>query len=100
MSPRRKEGKGMTRKEIFVGLGDTHPPVDGDGIWEHERVYVVPLIDGISDNLWKRIYNETNDYRPMYGKDGSAVYLDDENWQIVRRVNGKTIKIANVVAYC
>ena len=90
----------MTRKEIFVGLGDTHAPVDGFGEWEHERVYVVPLIDGISDNLWKRICNETNDYRPMYGKDGSAVYLDDENWQIVRKVNGKTVKIANVIAYC
>ena len=45
-------------------------------------------------------YNETNDYRPMYGKDGSAVYLDDENWQIVRKANGKLVKIANVVAYC
>lgn len=95
----------MARKEIFVGLGTTHPPVDDDGYtvcgqWEHERVYVVPLMDGISDNLWKRIYETTNDYRPMYGKDGSAVYYDDENWQIVRKVNGKTIKIANVVAYC
>lgn len=87
-------------KEIFVGLGDTFPPADGCGIWEHEKVYVHPLIDGISDNLWKRIYNETNEYRPMYGKDGSAVYLDDENWQIVRKVDGKIIKIANVTAVC
>ena len=38
-------------KEIFVGLGDTFPPADGCGIWEHEKVYVHPLIDGISDNL-------------------------------------------------
>ena len=93
------------QKAIFVGLGDTHPPVDDDGyttfgIWEHEKVYVHPLINGISDNLWKRIYNETNEYRPMYGKDGSKVYLDDENWQIVRKVNGQTIKIANVTAIC
>jgi hypothetical protein len=34
----------------------------------------------------------------MYGKDGSKVYLDDDNWQIVRVVNGKKIKIANVTA--
>ena len=90
----------MARKEIFVGLGTTHPPVDGCGEWEHERVYVVPLIDGISDNLWKRIYNETNEYRPMYGHDGSAVYLDDDNWQIVRKIGKQIIKIANVVVYC
>ena len=90
----------MARKEIYVGLGDTHPPVDGFGEWEHEKVYVVPLIDGISDNLWKRIYNETNEYRPMYGKDGSAVYLDDDNWQIVRKIGKQIVKIANVVAVC
>jgi hypothetical protein len=90
----------MARKEIFVGLGDTHPPVDGFGEWEHEKVYVVPLIDGISDNLWKRIYNETNEYRPMYGHDGSAVYLDDDNWQIVRKIGKQIIKIANVTAVC
>jgi len=94
-----------TRKEIFVGLGTTHPPVDEYGCmthgeWEHEKVYVVPLIDGISDNLWKKIYNETNEYRPMYGKDGSAVYLDDENWQIVRKIGKQIIKIANVSAVC
>ena len=94
-----------TRKEIFVGLGTTHPPVDEDGYttcgqWEHEKVYVVPLIDGISDNLWKKIYNETNEYRPMYGKDGSAVYLDDDNWQIVRKIGKQIIKIANVTAVC
>jgi hypothetical protein len=94
-----------TRKEIFVGLGTTHPPVDEYGRttcgqWEHEKVYVVPLIDGISDNLWKRIYNETNEYRPMYGHDGSAVYLDDDNWQIVRKIGKQIIKIANVTAVC
>ncbi len=94
-----------TRKEIFVGLGTTHPVVDEDGYmtcgqWEHEKVYVVPLIDGISDNLWKKIYNETNEYRPMYGKDGSAVYLDDDNWQIVRKIGKQIIKIANVTAVC
>lgn len=95
----------MARKQIFVGLGATHPPVDEDGFmtcgqWEHERVYVVPLIDGISDNLWKRIYNETNEYHPMYGHDGSAVYLDDDNWQIVRKIGKQIIKIANVTAVC
>ena len=90
----------MARKEIFVGLGDTHPVDDWCGEWEHEKVYVVPLIDGISDNLWKRIYNETNEYRPMFGKDGSAVYLDDENWQIVRKIGKQIIKIANVTAIC
>lgn len=94
-----------TRKEIFVGLGTTHPSVDEDGYmtcgqWEHEKVYVVPLIDGISDNLWRKIYNETNEYRPMYGKDGSAVYLDDDNWQIVRKIGKQIIKIANVTAVC
>lgn len=94
-----------TRKEIFVGLGDTHPPVDENGRmtfgqWEHEKVYVVPLIDGISDNLWKKIYNETNEYRPMYGKDGSAVYLDDDSWQIVRKIGKQIIKIANITAVC
>lgn len=85
-------------KAIFVGLGDTHPPVDGFGQWEHEKVYVHPLIDGISDSLWKKIYNTTNEYRPMLGKDGSKVYLDDDNWQIVRVINGNTIRIANVTA--
>ena len=86
------------RKSIFVGLGGTVPPVQGFGQWEHERVYVHPLIDGISDNLWKKIYNTTTEFFPMYGKDGSKVYLDDDNWQIVRVVNGKKIKIANVTA--
>lgn len=90
----------MTNKAIFVGLGDTVPPVDGFGAWEHERVYVHPLIEGISDNLWKRIYNETNEYRPMYGKDGSSVYLDDDNWQIVRKIGKQIVKIANVTAVC
>lgn len=86
------------QKAIFVGLGDTVPPVDGFGVWEHEKVYVHPLIEGISDNLWKRIWNETNEYRPMFGKDGSAVYLDDDNWQIVRKVGKTIIKIADVTA--
>lgn len=92
-----------TQKAIFVGLGDTVPPVDDNGyttygIWEHEKVYVHPLIEGISANLWKRIYNETSEYHPMFGKDGSAVYLDDENWQIVRKIGKQIIKIANVTA--
>ncbi len=85
-----------TRKAIYVGFGGTVPPVDGCGEWEETRVYVHPLIDGISDALWKRIYNETNEYRPMYGKDGSAVYLDDENYMIVRKVGKEIIKIADV----
>ena len=93
------------QKAIFVGLGTTHPPVDDDGyitsgVWEHEKIYVHPLIDGISDNLWKKIYNTTDEDRPMYGKDGSEVFLDEDNWQIVRVVGGKTIKIANVTAVC
>ena len=88
----------MARKAIYVGLGDTVPGEweNGSCIWHHSKRYVHPLIDGISDNLWKKIYEETNEYRPMYGKDGSAVYFDDDNWQIVRKVNGKLIKIANV----
>lgn len=95
----------MARKQIFVGLGRTFPPVDDEGRmtsgeWEHERVYVVPLIDGISDNLWKRIYNETNEDRPMFGKDGSRVYYDDEAWQIVRKIGKQIIPIANVSAVC
>ena len=95
----------MARKEIFVGLGTTLPPVDEDGYmtcgeWEHERVYVSPLIEGISDNLWKRIYNKTNEDRPMFGHDGSAVYLDEDNWQIVRKIGKQIIKIANVTAVC
>ena len=88
----------INRKEIYVGLGDTHPDDDWSGKWEHEKVYVHPLIDGMSDNLWKRIYNETNEYRQMYGKDGSAVYLDEDNWQIVRKIGKKIVKIANITA--
>ena len=85
-------------KAIFVGDGGTMPGEWGNGscIWHHTKVYVHPLIDGISDSLWKRIYNETNDFRPMFGKDGSAVYCDMDNWQIVRKLNGKLIKIANI----
>ena len=88
----------MNRKAIYVGVGGTAPGEweNGSCIWHDTKVYVHPLIDGISDNLWKKIYNETNEHHPMFGKDGSAVYLDDDNWQIVRKVGGKLIKIANV----
>ena len=85
-------------KAILVGNGGTVPGEwnNGSCVWHHTKVYVHPLIDGISENLWKKIYNETNDYRPMFGKDGSAVYCDEENYQIVRKVNGKLIKIADI----
>lgn len=86
------------QKSIFVGLGDTVPGdwENGSCIWHHAKVYVHPLIDGISDNLWKRIYKETNEIRPMYGKDGSAVYTDMDEWQIVRKIGKKLVKIANI----
>ena len=86
------------RKAIYVGQGGTAPGEweNGSCIWHHTKVYVHPLIEGISDNLWKRIYNETNEIRPMFGKDGSKVYCDMDNYQIVRRINGKEIKIANI----
>ena len=85
-------------KEIYVGLGGTAPGEMNNGscIWHHTKVYVHPLIEGISENLWKRIYNETNEFRPMFGKDGSAVYTDMDEYQIVRKINGKLIKIANI----
>ena len=86
------------QKAIYVGVGGTAPGEweNGSCVWHDTKVYVHPLIDGISDNLWKKIYNETNDYRPMLGKDGSKVYCDMDNYQIVRKLNGKEIKIANI----
>ena len=86
------------QKAILVGNGGTAPGerVNGSCTWHHTKIFVHPLIDGISDNLWKRIYNETNDYRPMIGKDGSKVYCDMDGYQIVRKLNGKLIKIANI----
>lgn len=86
------------QKAIYVGVGGTAPGEwnNGSCIWHDTKVYVHPLIDGISDNLWKRIFNETNDCRPMFGKDGSKVYCDMDNYQIVRKLNGKEIKIANI----
>ena len=86
------------QKAIFVGNGGTAPGEweNGRCIWHDTKVYVQPLIEGISDSLWKKIYNETNDFRPMFGKDGSAVYCDMDNYQIVRKLNGKLIKIANI----
>ena len=87
-----------SRKSIYVGIGGTAPGEweNGGCVWHHTKVYVHPLIDGISDNLWKRIYNETNDLRPMCANDGSAVYLDEDNWQIVRKVGKQIIKIADI----
>ena len=83
---------------ILIGNGGTAPGVleNGRCIWHRTKVYVHPLIEGISENLWKRIYNETSDIRPMYGKDGSEVYTDTDSWQIVRRIGGKLITIANI----
>jgi hypothetical protein len=99
-NPGRKVEKVMERREIYVGFGDTFPPEDGScGKWSREKVFVIPLIDGISDNVWKQIYKKTNEYKPMYEEDGSAVFCDDENWQIVRKVGGKCVKIADIVAY-
>lgn len=88
----------MKNREIYVGIGGTAPGEwkDGSCEWHNTKVYVHSLIDGISNNLWKRIYNETNEIRPMFGKDGSKVYADMDEWQIVRVVNGKRIKIANI----
>lgn len=85
-------------KAIYVGFGGTAPGElkDGQCIWHDTKMYVHPLIEGISDNLWKRIYNETNDYKPMFGKDGSKVYTDLDEWGIFRVVNGKRIRIANI----
>lgn len=96
----------MARNEIFVGFGRSFPPVDENGNptrgeWERERVYIIPMIKGISEMLWKKIWNTTNDAHPIYGKDGSAVYFDEEGWQVVRvMTNGETVKIADVTAYC
>lgn len=86
------------QKSIYVGLGGTAPGdwKNGSLLWHHTKMYVHPLIDGISDNLWKKIFNETNDLRPMYGKDGSAVYCDLDEYEIVRIINGKRIRIANI----
>ena len=86
------------RTAIYVGVGGTAPGEweNGSCIWHDTKVYVHPLIDGISENLWKKIYNETNEIRPMFGKDGSKVYCDMDNYQIVRKINGKEIKSANI----
>ena len=88
----------MKQMGIYVGLGGTAPGEwkDGSCEWHDTKRYVHPLIDGISANLWKRIYNETNEIRPMFGKDGSKVYADMDEWEIVRILNGKRIRIANI----
>lgn len=88
----------MKQKAIYVGVGGTAPGEweNGSCLWHDTKVYVHPLIEGLSDNLWKRIFNETNEYRPMYGKDGSAVYTDMDGWQIIRKVGKQLIKIANI----
>ena len=85
-------------KAIYVGVGGTAPGdwENGSCVWHDTKVYVHPLIDGISDNLWKRIANETCYVRPMYGKDGSAVYADFDEYAIFRKVDGKLFKIANI----
>ena len=70
-------------KSVFVGFGGTTPGEreNGSCIWRRTKIFVHPLIDGISDSLWKRIYNETNDFRPMFGKDGSKVFTDEDEWE-------------------
>ncbi len=85
-------------KAIYAGIGGTAPGnwKDGQCIWHDTKVYIHPLIEGISERLWKRIYNETNEFHPIFGKDGSEVYTDMDEWRIVRKINGKLIKIANI----
>lgn len=85
-------------KAIYAGFGGTAPGdwEDGSCVWHDIKVFIHPLIDGISENLWKKLWNETNEDRPMIGKDGSKVYYDDERYQIIRRINGQEIPIANV----
>jgi len=86
------------RKKIYAGEGGTVPGEwkNGSCIWHHTKIYVHPLIDGISDALLVRICNETCEFRPMYGKDGSAVYADMDEYRIFRKVNGQRIIIANI----
>lgn len=87
-----------SRKPIYAGFGGTAPGdwENGSCEWHDIKVYVHPLIDGISETLWKKLWGETNEDKPMFGKDGSKVYYDDERYQIIRRLNGKEIPIANV----
>ncbi len=85
-------------KAIYVGKGTPACGgwIDGRCEFHDSRRYVHPLIEGISANLWRKIYNETNEIRPMYGHDGSKVYTDIDEYEIVREVNGKRIRIANI----
>ena len=88
----------MKQKAIYVGVGGTAPGEwkDGSCLWHDTKLYVHPLIDGISDRLWKKIVDETCESRPMYGRDGSAVWFDCDEYQVVRKVDGALVKIANV----
>ena len=97
-TPERTEIAMASVNGIYVGVGGTAPGEweNGSCIWHHTKLYVHPLIEGISENLWKRIANETCYVRPMYGKDGSAVYADFDEYAIFRKLNGKLIKIANI----
>ena len=85
-------------KGIYCGIGGTAPGdwENGSCVWNETKLFVHPLIDGISPNLWKRIVNETNESRPMYGKDGSKVYADFEEWGVFRRIGSDVIRIANI----
>lgn len=84
---------------IFVGFGGTAPGQMTDGIceWHRTRVYVLPEIEGISSRLWEKLANKTCEIRPMFGKDGSRVYADYANHEIVREIGGKRIRIATMV---
>lgn len=83
---------------IYVGHGGTAPGEWKDGVcnWHRTKLYVHPLIEGISENLWKKIINETSEFNPMFGRDGSAVYADMDQWRVIRNINGREIKIANI----
>lgn len=85
-------------KGIYCGIGGTAPGEweNGRCEWHNTKVYVHPLIDGISPALWQKIVNTTNEARPMCGKDGSKVYADFEEWGVFRRIGSDVIRIANI----
>lgn len=90
--------RGPKMKKIYVGYYSTIPGevVDGVCTWNHTKLYVTPLIDGISDNLWKRICNETCERKPMFGKDGSAVFVDYDEYKVFRKIGTRYITIGTI----
>ena len=76
-------------KNIFVGFGGYHDCT-------RSRYYVHPLIDGISENLWKRICKETCEAKPMLGHDGSEVFVDYDSYKVFRKIGTQFIAIANI----